>query len=81
MFKLQEAHEEIRRLSREAAREVKEFGRTNNLISLIQKSEYFAPVRNDLDQVVDPKLFIGRCPQQVRLFFFIFKKLKIIVNV
>ena len=75
MFKLQEAHEEIRRLSREAAREVKEFGRTNNLISLIKKSEYFAPVRNDLDQVVDPKLFIGRCPQQVRLFSFL-KNLK-----
>lgn len=64
----QEAHEEIRRLSREAAREVKEFGRANNLLSLIQESKYFEPIHGKISEVLDPKIFIGRCPEQVKKF-------------
>jgi len=64
----QEAHEEIRRLSRDAAREVKEFGRANNLLSLIQGSAYFKPISEKIHEVLDAKTFIGRCPEQVTTF-------------
>lgn len=62
----QECHESLRRLSQEAAAEVKEFGRDNDLLDRIRASDYFAPIHASLEDLVDAKTFIGRAPQQVR---------------
>merc|ERR1711962_1873901 len=64
----QECHEEIRVLSQLASREVKEFGRENNLVKLIESCEYFRPIHSHLNQLLDPSTFIGRAPQQVEKF-------------
>lgn len=64
----QTCHEEIRRLSGQAAANVKLEGKENNLLDLIRRSEYFAPIHDDLDHLTDPKTFIGRAPQQVTRF-------------
>ncbi|TIB76968.1 adenylosuccinate lyase [Wallemia mellicola] len=64
----QECHEKIRVLSHEAGREVKEFGRENDLIERVKKDSFFAPIVNDLDKLLDPKSFVGRAPEQVDSF-------------
>ncbi|CZR61870.1 probable adenylosuccinate lyase [Phialocephala subalpina] len=61
----QDAHEEIRVLSHQASIVVKEEGGKNNLIDLIKKSEFFKPIWGEVDGMLDPTLFIGRCPEQV----------------
>jgi len=63
----QECHEEIRVLSHQAAQQVKEFGQENDLIARILATEYFKPIWNDLDALMDPKTFIGRAPEQVEV--------------
>ncbi|MBQ8429119.1 MAG: adenylosuccinate lyase [Clostridia bacterium] len=60
----QELHERIRVLSMEAGKTVKIEGKENNLIDLIKQDEMFAPVWNILDQILEPKNFIGRAPSQ-----------------
>lgn len=52
-------------MSQEAARMVKEEGKENDLIDRIRRHAYFAPVHHQLDNLLDPKKFIGRAPQQV----------------
>lgn len=64
----QDAHEEIRVLSHEAAREVKMEGGSNDLIERIKRTEFFAPVLDELDTLLEPSTFIGRAPQQVEKF-------------
>ncbi|TIA90337.1 hypothetical protein E3P99_01632 [Wallemia hederae] len=64
----QECHEKIRVLSHEAGREVKEFGRENDLIERVKKDSFFTPIVDDLDKLLDPASFIGRAPQQVDSF-------------
>jgi len=64
----QQCHEEIRVLSLEAAHEVKYNGRDNNLIDLVRKSAYFAPIHSQLDDLLKPSTFIGRAPEQVAEF-------------
>ncbi|CAG8629531.1 4242_t:CDS:2, partial [Ambispora leptoticha] len=64
----QVCHEEIRVLSHQAARQVKEEGGENDLIERIKKNEYFKPIWEELDNLLDPKTFIGRAPQQVDRF-------------
>ncbi|KAM7192551.1 adenylosuccinate lyase [Rhypophila sp. PSN 637] len=61
----QDAHEEIRVLSHEASAVVKQEGGRNDLLERIKKAEFFKPVWNDLESLVDPKLFIGNCPKIV----------------
>ncbi|KAF4528912.1 hypothetical protein B566_EDAN017221 [Ephemera danica] len=61
----QVCHEEIRVMSHQAAREVKEFGRDNNLVELIKANNYFSPILPQLDALLDPSSFIGRAPDQV----------------
>ncbi|KAK6634314.1 hypothetical protein RUM43_001947 [Polyplax serrata] len=61
----QECHEQIRVLSHEAGREVKQFGRNNDLVQRIQKNPYFKPILSQLDALLDPLSFVGRAPQQV----------------
>ncbi|KPM44641.1 Adenylosuccinate lyase [Neonectria ditissima] len=56
----QEAHEQIRVLSRQAGLTVKNEGKPNDLIERIRNTEYFSPIHGDLDAVLDPSLYIGR---------------------
>jgi len=64
----QELHEKIRVYSMEAAREVKEKGNENDLIERIAKDEAFGLDITKLNQVLDPKNYIGRSKEQVEEF-------------
>lgn len=64
----QEVHESIRTHSLAAAREVKEFGRPNDLIERIRNDAFYGPIVNDLGTLLDPKTFVGRAPEQVVAF-------------
>jgi adenylosuccinate lyase len=64
----QQCHEKIRVLSQIAADNVKLKGKENNLIELIKREEYFAPVFERLDEMLDARRFIGRSVQQVEEF-------------
>ncbi|KAJ3113980.1 adenylosuccinase ade13 [Phlyctochytrium bullatum] len=64
----QRCHEEIRVLSHQAAKVVKEEGGENDLVERIKKCEYFQPLLPQLDKLLDPKTFVGRAPQQVEKF-------------
>lgn len=64
----QEAHEEIRVLSHQASDVVKNQGGKNDLIERIKKAPFFAPVVDEIDALLDPKNFIGRCPEQVEIY-------------
>jgi adenylosuccinate lyase len=61
----QECHEKIRVLSQEAAEQVKRYGKDNDLIQRIKNNEYFKPIKEKVDSLMDPKTFIGRAPNQV----------------
>lgn len=62
------AHEEIRVLSHQAAAAVKLEGEDNDLIDRIRKAPFFKPIIGQLDQLLDPRSFYGRAPQQVDKF-------------
>ena len=64
----QDAHEEIRVLSHQASDVVKKEGGKNDLIERIKKTPFFEPVRDEIDAMLDPKNFIGRCPEQVEKY-------------
>ena len=64
----QEVHEEIRVLSHQAAAVVKEQGGDNDLIERVKANEFFKPIWNELDQLLDPSTFVGRAPQQTEKF-------------
>lgn len=64
----QECHEEIRVLSHQAARVVKEEGGDNDLIERVKKTKYFEPIWDELDSLLDPSTFVGRAPQQTEKF-------------
>ncbi|KII83674.1 hypothetical protein PLICRDRAFT_47157 [Plicaturopsis crispa FD-325 SS-3] len=64
----QEAHEKIRVLSHEAAHQVKQLGLQNDLIERIRGDAYFDPIKGQLDELLDPKSFVGRAPEQVDSF-------------
>lgn len=61
-------HEEIRKMSIEAGRVVKDEGGSNNLLELISKNPMFGMTMEELSAYMDPALYIGRCPQQVEEF-------------
>ncbi len=61
----QECHEKVRVLSQQAGAVVKEQGGENDLIERVKADEYFRPIWNQLDALLDPRTFIGRAPQQV----------------
>jgi adenylosuccinate lyase len=61
----QECHERVRVLSHEAGNVVKAEGGQNDLIDRVRRDPYFAPIINQLDQILEPKGFIGRAPEQV----------------
>ncbi|OAA43773.1 L-Aspartase-like protein [Metarhizium rileyi] len=56
----QEAHEEIRVLSVQAASTVKDEGKPNDLIERIRNNEYFKPIWGELDSMLQPELYTGR---------------------
>lgn len=64
----QECHEKIRVLSHQAARVVKEEGGENDLINRIKNDQYFEPIWERLDEIMEPKSFVGRAPEQVDEF-------------
>lgn len=64
----QECHEKIRVLSHQAGAVVKEQGGENDLIDRVKADPYFAPIIDQLPQLLDPKTFIGRAPEQVDEF-------------
>lgn len=61
----QDLHEKIRVHSMEAGKQVKLYGKSNDLISRIESDESFAPVHDKLNEILKPSNFIGRAPQQV----------------
>ncbi len=61
-------HERIRILSREAAEQVKDRGRANDLIDRIRADPVFAPVLGKLDSLLDPRTFTGLAEHQVDRF-------------
>jgi adenylosuccinate lyase len=64
----QELHELIRVHSMSAGAVVKGEGKPNDLMERIAKDPAFAAVHFKLDSMIDPKLFVGRAPQQVDEF-------------
>lgn len=61
----QEAHEEIRILSHQASNVVKTEGGRNDLIERIKNTDYFKPIWPEIDDMLEAKNFIGRCPELV----------------
>lgn len=61
----QVCHEKIRVLSHEAAAQVKQHGKDNDLIERVKADSYFAPILADLEKILDPTTFTGRAPEQV----------------
>lgn len=62
----QDLHERIRVHSHEAARQVKEFGRSNDLIERLSRDPAFARVT--LGDVLSTAQYVGRAPEQVDAF-------------
>lgn len=61
-------HERIRELSMEAGQTVKEEGKPNDLIDRIAGDPMFGLSRGEIEAHLDPKRYIGRCPEQVERF-------------
>ncbi|KAL8763505.1 MAG: hypothetical protein Q9184_000717 [Pyrenodesmia sp. 2 TL-2023] len=64
----QEAHEHIRVLSHEAANQVKNHGKDNDLLERVKDDPFFEPILKDMPKLLDPTTFIGAAPQQVEKF-------------
>ena len=63
----QELHEKIRRHSMAATARMKE-GEACDLLDRLAGDPAFGMTREELDAVMEPKLYIGRCKQQVERF-------------
>lgn len=64
----QELHEKIRKYSMIAGARVKQEGLDNNLCELILADPAFMITKEEMDNILRPENFIGRCPQQVDEF-------------
>ena len=64
----QELHEQIRIHSMEAGRKVKEEGLDNDLLERIAADPLFHTTREDLEKALDPRLYVGRAPEQTEEF-------------
>jgi adenylosuccinate lyase len=60
----QELHEAIRRHAQEAGLQVKEHGKPNDLLDRLAGDPVIGMTREELDQTLDLREFIGRAPQQ-----------------
>lgn len=61
----QDLHERIRELSMKASYTVKKEGKPCNLIELIKADDMFKAVKDRLDDMLNPRAFVGRSPEQV----------------
>lgn len=61
----QDLHEKIRQLSMKAGENVKVHGGVNNLMDLIVEDGSFGITADEVPEILDPKLYIGRAPKQV----------------
>lgn len=64
----QELHEKIRVYSMEAGREVKEFGRPNDLVDRIAQDKSFDLTKEEILHALNPDNLCGRAPKQVEDF-------------
>ena len=64
----QALHERIRVHSMDAAMQVKKEGKDNDLIERIKKDDAFAAIKDRIDDILDPKNFIGRAKEQTLEF-------------
>ena len=64
----QELHERIREHSQEAARRVKEKAEENDLVDRLMADPAFAPVKDQIPSLTDPRRFVGLAPRQVERF-------------
>lgn len=64
----QELHEKIRVHSMEAGAVVKKEGKPNDLLERISNDPAFGLDKDSLSELLNPKLYIGRCPEQVTAF-------------
>jgi adenylosuccinate lyase len=62
----QDLHERIRRHSQEAARQVKQEGKPNDLMTRLRNDDAFLVA--DLTRATNPLLYVGRSVQQVDEF-------------
>jgi adenylosuccinate lyase len=60
----QAVHEKIRLHSIEAGKQVKEEGKTNDLIERIAADASFNLSKDELSEILDPKLYTGRAANQ-----------------
>ena len=63
----QELHEIIRSCSMEATARMKN-GESCNLLELLSQRKEFGMTPEEMEALLDPKLYVGRCPQQVDAF-------------
>lgn len=64
----QELHEKIRVYSMEAGREVKEFGRPNDLVDRIAEDKTFGLTKEEILHILNPENLCGRAKNQVTDF-------------
>lgn len=64
----QELHEKIRVYSMEAGSVVKNEGKPNDLLERIAGDSAFGLDKDSLNELLNPKLYIGRCPEQCETF-------------
>jgi adenylosuccinate lyase len=64
----QDLHERVRVHSIEAGRQVKQFGRPNDLMDRIAGDASFGVTREELEEDLRPELYVGRAPEQVDEF-------------
>ena len=74
----QDIHEQIRVLSMESAKEVKEKGNENDLIDRISYSKELDITKDEIEKLLDPMRFIGRSKNQTEEFINI--KIKPIID-
>lgn len=64
----QDLHEKLRQYSQEASKRIKEEGLENNLLDQIASDPHFNLKKEQIEQLTDPKLYIGRASEQVTEF-------------
>ncbi len=57
-------HEKIREHSMEASKRVKKDGLDNNLVDLIAEDSAFGMTKEEIENLLEPKNFVGRAPEQ-----------------
>lgn len=64
----QELHEKIRIYSMEAGKQVKNFGKPNDLVERIANDETFGLTKEEIMEALNPENLCGRAPKQVEDF-------------